>query len=323
MSSKGKQLLIKTIIYGTILVLLIALFFTTDFTEMWQHIKRIRIDVLSVLIFFQCITQVILGMQWYRITKSLTGKGYYSQVFYILSTGSVIEALTPGAKIGGEVTRLHYLKKEVGLETKEATNIIVVQKCISMSVLFSVCIASMIYLFVSISTGLTTWSQLLLIGLSLLILGGLFIILGAPKQVVTFCENHPGKLCEKIKPWIESYINSLGMLSKKEWVLQFCISIAVWILFPLKMLILSRSMGIDAHFLILLALTMTAYMIGTLPLTPGGLGAFEGTMISLLALISVDTTIAVTVTVVFRIITFWLVMAISLVYTLLYKRFRK
>lgn len=318
---KGKWVQIS--IYTTIIGLFIYLIINTNFNEMAQHIKRIRMDILAILVLLQCFTQYLLGVQWHRICKNITGSSKFATIFYILSAGSVIEALTPGAKIGGEVTRLHYLKKEMNMDTKEATNIIVVQKSISMSVLFSICIASMLYLFMTVSMGLPLLTKVLLIGISAMILTFLILLLGFSHILLKLCEKGDGKLKSKIKPWIQSYNENLQMLQRKEWVLQFLISVAVWVLFPLKMLILSRSMGIDVHFLILLALTMTAYMIGTLPLTPGGIGTFEGTMLSLLALVAVEYAVAVTVTMVFRIITFWLVMCISLVYTLTYQRLRK
>lgn len=323
MLNKLKSNWLKVSIYMVIALLFIYLLLNTDFDEMLEHIKRIKIEILSILILLQCFTQYLLGIQWNRITKNITGKSKFSKIFYILSTGSVIEALTPGAKIGGEVTRLHYLKKEMNIDTKEATNIIIVQKSISMSVLFSISIISMLYLFMTVSMGLPLLTKVLLILLSLIILAFLIVILCYSHILIAICKARPSRISKKICPYVESYNKSIEMLPRREWLLQFLISIAVWILFPLKMLILSRSMGVDNHFLVLLALTMTAYMIGTLPLTPGGIGTFEGTMLSLLALIAVEQAVAVTITMVFRIITFWLVMLISLVYTLIYQRLRK
>ncbi len=323
MLNKLKKDWVKLSIYSTIIVLFAYLLLNTDFNEMLLHIKRIRVEILAALVLLQCFTQYLLGVQWHRITKSIVGSSKFSTIFYILSTGSVIEALTPGAKIGGEVTRLHYLKKEMNTDTKEATNIIVVQKSISMSVLFSICIVSMLYLFMTVSMGLPLVTKVALIILSILVLGFLILVLAFSNLLLEMCKRSEWKIAKKMEPWLHSYNQSIQMLPKKEWVLQFAISSAVWILFPLKMLILSRSMGIDNHFLVLLALTMTAYMIGTLPLTPGGIGTFEGTMLSLLTLVAVEQAVAVTITMVFRIITFWLVMLISLIYTLIYQRRRK
>lgn len=323
MLNKCKENWLKISVYITVIVLFVYLVLNTDFNEMILHIKRIKIEILAILVLLQCFTQYLLGVQWNRITRNISGYSKYSTIFYILSTGSVIEALTPGAKIGGEVTRLHYLKKEMNIGTKEATNIIVVQKSISMSVLFSICILSMCYLFMSVSMGLPLITKILLLAISVAILTLLIIVLGFSQRLIILCDKHKGKLMMKLKPWIISYNKSVHMLNKKEWAIQYLISTAVWVLFPLKMLILARSMGIENHFLVLLALTMTAYMIGTLPLTPGGIGTFEGTMLSLLTIVAVEQAVAVTITMVFRIITFWLVMLISLIYTLIYQRLRK
>lgn len=317
------QKAVKIGLYTIIVVLLTYLIMSTDFEEMLEHIKGIRVTVLVALVSFQCLTQLLLVLQWNRITVCVSQKSSLSKMFYILSTGSVIEALTPGAKVGGEVTRLFYLKKEMNLDTKEATNIIIVQKSISMSVLFSICIMSMIYLFLTIQTGLSIIWQILLTTIAFLVLFALILVLTSSEKLIKHTSKRKSAISNKITPWLESYHHSLSMIPKSEWFKQFMISMVVWLLFPLKMLILARSMGVNQHFLVILALTMTAYMIGTLPLTPGGLGAFEGTMIALLTMIQVSPSVAVTITGVFRFITFWLVMIISGMYTLYYNHKQK
>lgn len=324
----NKKKWIKPTIYVVCLVLFFYLIFITDFVEILTHLKEISIELIALLIFFQCLTQVLLMIQWARITKSIHQnayeiKNFYKKIFYILSAGSVVEALTPGAKIGGEVTRLYYLKNVFKLDTKKAGNIIVVQKSISMSVLFSICIFSMSYVFFTVSLGLNIVWKCLLLGISMISLIVLLSLLFGTKAMIRVMETKKSKRMKKLCVLLVSYEESLGMITKKEWIFEFIISLIVWLLFPIKMLILIYSFGINKPIILVFAITMTAYMIGTLPISPGGLGAFEGTMVSLLSMIGITAYTGLTITLIFRFVTFWFVMLVSGGYALVYQFIQK
>lgn len=319
----NKKLILKIFGYLLIIGLFVFLIINTDFNEIIDNVKNTSLSIILLLIGLQFSTQLLLGLQWHRITKSIKKESKFSKILYILTTGSVVEALTPGAKIGGEVTRLYYLKKEMKTSTEEATSIIIIQKSVSMSVLFTICIVSFVFLCRIISVGLSIVSQVLIIALVLILITLLIAFLFFSKGVSNRLSKSENKILTKINKFVTSYAQATTMIKKKEWLIQYCISFLVWILFPLKMAILSYSLGIEVNFIIIIAITMTAYMIGTLPITPGGLGTFEASMVSMFALVSVSTALSTTATIVFRVITFWLVMVVSALYAFIYKRICK
>lgn len=303
-----------------IIILFVYLFMNTDFNEIWLNLKQTPLSIIIILILLQLTTQLLLGVQWNRITKAIINQSSFKKILYILTTGSVVEAITPGAKVGGEVTRLYYLKKEFDTTTNDSANIIVIQKSISMSVLFSVCLLSFIYLSQTISLGLSTLTQVLINILCVLLIIIFILFLFFSTKVSKLLEKSNKKFIIKVSNFVNSYANATKMISKKEWIIQFIISIFVWVLFPIKMGILAHFVGIDVNFVVIVAITMTSYMIGTLPLTPGGIGTFEGTMIGLFSLVSVESAISTSVTIIFRVITFWFVMIISTIYAIIYRR---
>ncbi len=305
--------------YILVAVLFIILLINTDFKELVTNIKQVSIWIVLILILLQIITQLLLGIQWNRISKSILSEGNFYKMFYILSTGNVVEAITPGAKIGGEVTRLFYLKSELNASTLDATNIIVIQKSISMSVLFSICLISFIYLSTKISLGLSLFAQIIIyISCALLIILLISFLFGSSKLSSLLSKSNK-KGIVKINKFVLSYSNATKMISRKEWVIQFVISMLVWILFPIKMAILCYSLNIDMNFFVIITVTMTSYMVGMLPITPGGIGTFEGTVISILALLNIGVSISTTIAIVFRIITFWFVMLMSTIFVSIYR----
>ncbi len=306
-----------------VILLFIYLFVNTDFNELWINLKNTSIYIILLLILMQLITQLLLGLQWHRITKTILLKSKFSTILYILTTGSVVEAITPGAKVGGEVTRLYYLKNEFNTSSTNSANIILIQKSISMTVLFSICLISFLYLSQTISLGLSTSTQILINVMCVILIIFFILFLFCSKKLSNFLGKSNNSIILKINKFIESYSVATKMISKKEWIIQFIISLLVWGLFPIKMFVLCYSSGLDLNFFVIIAITMTSYMIGTLPLTPGGLGTFEGTMIGLFSLVSINSAISTSITIVFRVITFWFVMLISTIYAIVYRRICK
>lgn len=313
--------ILMAICYIILGVFVVQLLLKTDFVQLIYYIKQVSLEIVVILVILQVITQILIGLQWQRISNVIVGKNNFFKIFYILSTGTVIEAITPGAKIGGEVTRLFYLKKELNASTNDATSIIIVQKCISMSVLFSICIISFVYLGRIFSLNLGFFTEFLISLVNLVCIFTLIGILFFGKNMANFFKKF--NITLKFANMIDNYTKTVAKLNRKEWVIQFIISTLVWTLFPIKMLILVRSFGIQTHFLVILAITMTSYMVGMLPLSPGGIGTFEGVMITLFAMIFVENEISITITVIFRIITFWLVILISTIYVGAYKNVKK
>lgn len=322
MLNKYKTNIFKYSCYSIVAILFMFLLLNTDFNEMYTHLTKISISTLVCLVVLQFCTQGMLCLQWYRLVDCFTGIKSMYKVFYILCSGTVIEAITPGAKIGGELTRYHFLKKEMNVEKKDAVKIILVQKCISMSVLFTISIVSFLYVFLTISISMSLAMKVLSVVLSLLIVLFLFILLFYSSFLVVML-SYFNLQSTKIYQMVVSYNESIALISTKEWIIQYMISLFVWIVFPFKMFLLARSLGLSDPFIVLLAITMTAYAIGTLPITPGGIGTFEATLISLFQIIHVHTSLAITLTIVFRFVTFWLVCIVSTLFTICYQRIER
>ncbi len=298
--------------YGVILVLLYLLVAHVDLHEMMHHLKRVRHTVLGLLVLLQLFTQFILVYQWHKITKVVIGYSSIRKVLRIYARGTVIEAITPGAKIGGEATRLYYIKKDFQCTTDQAISIVVMQKSISMSVLLTICVTSFLYLCGNIlSHHLPISMQILLLSFCIVlivIMIGFLFFSSKVEQLLSRSERKPMK---RIYKFVSTYSDTTKQLSKGMWILQFTISTLVWILFPIKMVILASALEVHIPLIIIFAITMTSYMMGMFPLTPGGLGTFEGTMVTLLALLSVDASAGMTISFVFRFITFWFVILVS------------
>jgi uncharacterized protein (TIRG00374 family) len=97
------------------------------------------------------------------------------------------------------------------------------------------------------------------------------------------------------------------------------LSFFIWFLYPLKLLIISYSFMAGADVFFVAATTFAAYLVALIPIFPGGLGGFEGTMSALLVSVGFVLNDALAVTVLFRFFTFWFVLLMSLAFIGVYK----
>lgn len=309
-------------IFGILILIIFFVFFikNVDFNELYGQIQKISLPVMLLLLFLQVITQLLLAVQWHQISKNFIEDCTFLKMLFILTTGSVVEAITPGAKIGGEVARLYYLKKEFNCSTQTATHIIIIQKSISMSVLFGICLSAFWYVCENVKFFLPPASKMLISIVFVMLLLFFIVFLFFSGQIAKIIETKEGKITKKIYNITKSYSENIKTLTKKQWLIQFTISTFVWVLFPFKMLILVNSMNMHINPILIVSITMSAYMMAMLPITPGGLGTFEASLVALFNFLPISTEMSITIAVVFRFVTFWFVIIFSAVYVFFYKR---
>ncbi|MFI3201017.1 MAG: lysylphosphatidylglycerol synthase transmembrane domain-containing protein [Eubacteriales bacterium] len=317
MSNKSK--FYRIIGYIFIILLFYHLIKTTDFHIVFMHIRYIKLKTVGFLILLQLITQLLLTLQWYLISKSIVQQSSFLKILHIFTRGTIIEAITPGAKIGGEVTRLYLLKKDLKCNTDQALSIIIIQKSISMSVLFTICIASFLHISRNIVDYFSFVIQFVIIVICILLIVLMIMFLLFADYLLQLLSKSSNKFFTKLHHFMISYVESTQKLTKFHWCFQFIISTFVWLLFPFKMVVLAKALEIRLPFMIIIAITMTAYMMSMLPITPGGIGTFEGTMYTLFSIFSIESSFGITATILFRFITFWFVIIYSALVTGVYE----
>lgn len=323
MCAKGKGNWWHWVGCGLVAVLFGWLILNTDFKSFWLQLGRLPWWLLPVLLGLQVLTQLLITYQWHHLTGLVLGCSHFAKLLHIFARGTVIEGVTPGAKIGGEAVRLYLIKREFSCTTSEAVSIIAMQKSISMSVLLSLCLAALLHIGSRIASHLPICVQALSGALCLPLVLGMMWLLFFAKPLSQFLETRQGKLARKAATAISAYATATAQLTPRHWGLQFAISTMVWLLFPVKMVILATTLGVHLPFAVVFSVTMVSYMMGMFPLTPGGIGTFEGTMLALLSLLGVGYTLGLSITLVFRFVTFWFVILGSTALIALYQIYTK
>ena len=293
-----------------LLILLLIMFWNFDFSGFTFIIKQLPPLAFILLLCMQVVSQILVNYQWSRIAKAMNKKHGFIKFFYINARGAIIEAVTPGAKVGGEVTRALLLKKELKYSPGESATLVTIQKMIS---LFSFFIIN-IFAFASLSRkiesfqGIGTKAIVYFFLLVLVIFLVSFFAFTSKLENKIESINFKYKWAKVLQGYMIVLLKNIKIMKniKGELYKQIVLSLIIWFLFPVKMILLVHFLNIGYDPIILMEVTFISYMVGMIPLLPGGLGSFEATMTSLFMVMEIKASDALAISLLFRFITFGL-----------------
>lgn len=308
------------IVVALLLVIALTRF---DFHSLGTSLRQVPLPALLALLGLQVVTQLLVNYQWCRIGLAIGGKHGFWQMLYVNARGAVVDAITPGVKAGGEVARGVLLVRAVGYSPQQAAVLVTIQKIASLFSFFLINLAA----FTHISTRLQTVGGPALQGAVYTVLLGFLGLTGLLLTRAEWIEQRAAswkptwRWSRALRGYLTTLVSSLKDLKeiKGELFRQFALASAIWLLYPVKMILLVRLFTPQFDPVIVAEITFIAYMVGMIPLLPGGLGGFEAVMASLLMAVGVEASPALAITLLFRFITFWSVMALSLVYIGIWK----
>lgn len=312
---KNKRKWVRHLLTAIVAILLIVMLTKVDIPQLLGSISQLSIGLIITLMGIQLISELLLVIQWCRIARLMDLPVKFSTMLFIIAKGTVMEAVTPGAKVGGEVVKGVLFHQRLGYSPMESASLVGVQKLISMSALIGM------GLLATLIAPKNVWAVtgdsvriLVILALSVSLLF-LLALLFKPKTFRNWVANRTSKLkwINTFYRWIEDFSTHLQLIKGKRWelFLQYVLAVAIWSLFPYKLLLLTRSLGLTGSVLGIFATTLVSYLVAMIPLLPGGLGSFEVTMTAMLVALGMSNSDSMVASVSFRFITFWFVVAVS------------
>lgn len=313
---KPKRKKVQSLLMSIAVVLLVYLVRQGDLKGIFVQVGAIPVWLFLTLIGLQIVTQLLLNYQWYRLCQVFGWPTSFFQLLLVNSYGAVADAVTPGEKIGGEVVRVVKLRSYLGYSTGQSTILVAIQKALSLSALVLLNVAVVATMAHHI-TFLQAWPVRLLLFLILIAIGAfLFYLFFRTRSLKNRLARirTTRKLLLSLINWVEDFANLTDRIRQKpgEWLFQLALSVLIWVIFPLKLIMLILLHTNSIPTLVLFGATFLSYFAGMIPFLPGGLGAFEGTMSGMLTAYGLRLNQAVAIAVVFRFITFWFVLILSL-----------
>lgn len=286
----------------------------TDFSLIWREVRALPALLVGLLFCLQIATQLALNYQWFRLCRILGLKASFGALLVVNAYGTVVDAANPGEKVGGELARVLQLHNLLGFSAQQATSLVTIQKALSLAALV---ILNGLAVFV-LGDALTHWTSPFPRIAVLVVLLGLAVLLGCALFGTERLNSRiqsirgEGRLVGGLKRWMARFARDTAAIGRRpgEWGRQFLLALVIWTLFPLKLqLIVSQYARVNP--LLLFAITFLAYFAAMVPLLPGGLGTFEAVMGGMLMAAGLGWERALAISLVFRFITFWFVVLLS------------
>lgn len=287
----------NTILSGVVtLGVLGAMVAMIDVRAVWHDIRSCDWSLVLLGGLAHYSTYLVRGARWRRSLRHLHRDGSYPRFGLLVFFYNFVDNLVP-AKLG-DVYAAHLAKINFGVPRAAALGSIVFQRMVD---------AWVVLLLAVISTSLLFRDQLPE-GVFWALIGGLAIAAAASGVMLLslLLRWIPlQRLPESVRARLASF--HLGMWPRRrELVTIAVLTAAIWALETLWLLSLLAAFGIEPGLVELLFVTTIPLLASTFPLTPSGAGVVELSLYGCLRALGVGATLSASITVVNRVVDYWL-----------------
>lgn len=288
---------IKKIIISFILALIILffLFSRMDFNRTFETLSKANIMFVLLAFVAHYLTMPVRALRWQILFKSIGFKQKLWNLTEIVFLAQFMNSILP-AKLG-EVYRAHVVKKNYNVSISENLGIIFIEKIFDLLILVAMLIASSYFLFGK--TFPETIHQLILIAL---------VIVIASIVVVFFLRI---RIFEKIKFLPNFTLEILNRFNKglnlpiKYSIPVTFYTILNWFLEIASLYFVLLALSIHLDFWLIIFVVLASSLLTAVPFTPAGLGAVELGIIGIFAITGINSAMAFSILILFRIVVYW------------------
>lgn len=287
-----------------------------------------RADPLYVImaVILEFLILWLLTLRWSITTRAVSIDVRKRHLFPMLLVGMAINNLTPSARGGGEPVRAYMLGKysRASMESSFAT-VIADRGLDTFPFIF---LAILTIVGIVLYFNLALWMVALLIISVVIVVAAFFLALyvsvdrESGERIVNwalgivkrFYRRNCAKIEARVRGALREFQSTMRIMLADRNVLIYGIplSFILWFLEILRVYLIFAAFGAPVSILVIAEVFILATLIGMIPLLPGGLGAVDGIMIVFYSAAGVSPSVSAAVTVVERLISFWMVSAMGI-----------
>jgi uncharacterized protein (TIRG00374 family) len=291
----------KILLFCVGLLALAGFIYWADLGEITRAFASISLGWLGGTMLLQFLTIALITWQWQLIAGHTGCKVPFMVMLHIIMAGTFVESVTPAVKAGGEAAKVLLLKSKAGLATSQAVAITGAQKVISTLPFLALNLLALPWFLSTVELD-KTYTNITVTALAFLTLFTLLLGLAlAYPGILTRFSKAPA-----LHQGIRRFRGTLtGLAKPRKLTPVLSLSLVIWLLFALKAWLLGIGLGITPGFTAMAVITWLSYVVGMVPLLPGGMGAMEGSTVLLLAPLGITLAPALALALVIRFVTFW------------------
>ena len=298
MAKFSKTTIMLLILLGIYIIFILS----SDVSKIQGNLKNIQYSYFIFAIILWVASELVRIFRWHLFLKEIEDKvPFKANVFYYLAGFAF--SLSPGRI--GEVVRSPYLKRDYGIPISKTAPIVFVERFYDL--LGMILVVSVGLIFIEFE------KTVLIIPLALVFL---IIVIFKNKKLLFGVLGKLAKIkfLKNIKTnFEESYNSVLKIIKTKFLVLGIATSTATYLLQAISIYFLI--LGLNSFILLeeIFLVFPVSQFAAALSFVPGGVGVFEGGMISLLVLFNLPYDVAITTTILIRLIGTGLFTAIGMI----------
>ncbi|MTI95992.1 MAG: flippase-like domain-containing protein [Firmicutes bacterium] len=288
------------------------LLWRTDFSTLGTVLFSFNPNTLLLLCLLQLLTIVLIARQWQLIISAAGSSLDMTAVMGILMAGTFVETVTPAVKAGGEAVKTVLLRDKAGITLAEAGAITAAQKTLSLIGFSCLALLSTGHVLFTVGT-LSSLRQPILAGLLFLAML-LLLLISLVFRPTLFSRFLPARLHSGITRYQQTIKR---MCVRPQWLAgQLMLALLIWMLFAAKTIIIGTNLGLEVTAFQAASVTYISYMLGMVPLLPGGLGTVEASMTAGLSAFGIPAAFGLAAALILRLVSFWFVFLLSAIWLL-------
>ncbi|MFA4641133.1 lysylphosphatidylglycerol synthase transmembrane domain-containing protein [Pyrococcus kukulkanii] len=276
---------------------------------------------LALAVLMYCIAILSWSIRWGVFLRGANIRTSFIKVIEGVFVGIFLNNLTPGARTGGEAIKALYIAKSSNGTYPKVFATVMADRILDIIPVAMLMLIAFIY---SVVHGIKVLVWVLLLSLILLMLVVIITVVFSVKENYAMSlimgifrifrrifpsrlSNYEEKMESKIKGGIREFKSTLIGISKRKRDVVFSTlwSFVLWLSDVLRTYFIFLSLGSRVSLLQVLLVKMASMALAMISVIPGGIGISETIQSALFLAVGVEKTVAVSATVLDRIISFW------------------
>jgi len=296
-----------------------------------EILSRARPDYFLLAVLMYVLGLLAWGLRWRVLLNALGVVASFTKILLALLAGIFVNNVTPGARGGGEPVRMYLLAKETENPYGRVFATVMMDRILDLIPVVTMLALSTAYVYRLGSISLTAvlilldavFAGLILFALGILLSerktkGALYWIFGLferlmPKKAEKYRERFK-RAVEVDVPRFQSDFRFL-MRHKGVFLLALVYSTASWLFTVLRTYYTFRAINYPISLVDVMVVQMVGIVVGMLSVIPGGAGIIETVNSGVYVLLGINKEIAVTATLLDRLISYWIPTALGAIVT--------
>jgi uncharacterized membrane protein YbhN (UPF0104 family) len=268
---------------------------------------RIRYFVLAFLAYL--LSVYLFAVRWQQVLNSIGYELKAADLVPVIFGGIFANNLTPASRAGGEPLRIFWINKRFGINYIDGFISILFERLVE-AIPISVLLIYVLYSFPSLDIKLLPARDSITLNSTYILLLGLF---AAGLAIWIFRANISSTLNRVRNHWRQLHRSFMAVL---------LLSSGVWVLDVIRLKLIALALDLPLSLHLIATVSILYLVLGSLPITPDGLGIVEGGLISILLYFGLSLASASSFVFLERFISFGLSSVIGFFYLFYYGGFK-